>query len=157
LHWCEGDAELTIRQALEPWPLLCDTPVEGGSTSRFVDSSLRRFELISNDAFRQRHRLRLQGRPLPLPAPGEQRPIAVRFRQESLFPCLHPCLPVQVPLQLELLAPESDRAPLQRWQLLRESDGFEPLTADAAGISAEASGAPLRAALPTGCSLDLRL
>ncbi|MFN7678880.1 MAG: transglutaminase family protein, partial [Cyanobacteriota bacterium] len=34
---------LELRPALEPWPLICDTPVEGGSTSRFIDASLRRF------------------------------------------------------------------------------------------------------------------
>jgi len=157
LHWCEGDAELTIRQALEPWPLLCDTPVEGGSTSRFVDSSLRRFELITTDAFRRRYRLRLQGRPLPLPAPGDRRPIAVRFRQEALFPCLHPCLPADLPLRLELLASTGSDAPLQGWQLLQESDGFEALTTDASGSTANASSTPLRTALAGGCSLDLRL
>ncbi|MEN9540442.1 MAG: hypothetical protein RLZZ459_533 [Cyanobacteriota bacterium] len=161
LHWREGDAELTIRQALEPWPLLCDTPVEGGSTSRFVDSSLRRFELISSDGFRQRHRLQLQGRAVPLPAPGQQRPVAVRFRQEALFPCLHPCLPVQVPLRLDLLtatgstaSTSSGTTALRSWQLLRESDGFEPLTADASGSGDER---PLRAAPAESCSLDLRL
>ena len=104
LHWRQGAAELTIRQALEPWPLLCDTPVEGGSTSRFVDSSLRRFEVITTAAFRQQHRLQLQARPLQLPSGGAERPVAVRYRQEALFPCLHPCLPVQIPLQLDLLA-----------------------------------------------------
>ena len=160
LHWRQGEAELTIRQALEPWPLLCDTPVEGGSTSRFVDSSLRRFELISTAAFRQQHRLRLQGRPLPLPAAGaelgEKPPVAVRFRQEALFPCLHPCLPPQVPLQLDLLAAEGE-VPLQSWRLWQESNGFEDLTdAPQAAAPAEAGLAPLRAAA-MGCrTLDLR-
>ena len=157
LHWREGDAELTIRQALEPWPLLCDTPVEGGSTSRFVDSSLRRFELITTDAFRQRYRLRLQDRPLPLPVAGAARPVAVRFRQEALFPCLHPCLPAQLPLRLELLPSTGSNAPLQCWQLLQESDGFEALTAEAPGSAANAASTPLRAAIDGGCSLDLRL
>ncbi|MFZ9849593.1 MAG: transglutaminase family protein [Vulcanococcus sp.] len=154
LHWREGDAELTIRQALEPWPLLCDTPVEGGSTSRFVDSSLRRFELISNQAFRERYRLQLQGRALPLAADA---PRAVRFRQEALFPCLHPCLPNAVPLRLDLLAP-GQAAPLRSWTLWQEANGFEALTEpSAAGAQAMASAAPLQGAFPAACSLDLRL
>ena len=154
LHWRDGEAELTIRQALEPWPLLCDTPVEGGSTSRFVDSSLRRFELISTPAFRQGYRLQLQGRPLPLPDEG---PRAVRFRQEALFPCLHPCLANHVPLRLDLLDNGQD-APLQSWQLWNESAGFEALTeqAGAPGPAGSATTA-LRGAFATACSLDLRL
>ena len=154
LDWHDGEAKLTIRQALEPWPLLCDTPVEGGSTSRFVDSSLRRFELITNTAFRQRYRLELQGRALPLPSEG---PRAVRFRQEALFPCLHPCLPNDVPLRLDLLQAEQ-ASPRHSWQLWSESSGFEPLTEAGSG-SAEgpAAGRAMRGAFAAACSLDLRL
>ena len=154
LQWRQGPAELSIRQALEPWPLLCDTPVEGGSTSRFVDSSLRRFELIGSAALRQRYGLRLQGRPLRWPADPQQ-PLAVRYRQEALFPCLHPCLPVHVPLSLELLEGEQ---PVARWRLLNESAGFELLTQ----APPQAAGEPLHAtalqAAGEHCStVDLRL
>jgi len=145
LHWQQGQAELSIRQALEPWPLLCDTPVEGGTTSRFVDSSLRRFELIANASFRQHYRLVLQGRPLPWPHNPEQ-PVAVRFRQEALFPCLHPCLPVDLPLRLELHN-ASGGAPLARWQLLHESSGFELLT-EAVGGPAMTDSEPTSAPTP---------
>ena len=157
LHWQQGEAELTIRQALEPWPLLCDTPVEGGSTSRFVDSSLRRFELITTEAFRRTYQLQLQGRAVPLAVAGDPQPVAVRYRQEALFPCLHPCLPVQVPLVLTLRRAEGDQA-LQHWQLRSESGGFEALTGEPApmdhGMNA---GDALRAAATDGCTLDLRL
>lgn len=154
LHWRQGEAELSIRQALEPWPLLCDTPVEGGSTSRFVDSSLRRFELIASTALRQRYGLRLQGRQLPWPVDPTQ-PLAVRFRQEALFPCLHPCLPVHVPLDLELL--EGGQV-VAAWRLVSESTGFEALTqgATARASVATATGAPQT--LGEHCStVDLRL
>jgi uncharacterized protein (DUF2126 family) len=151
LHWSDGEATLTIRQALEPWPLLCDIPVEGGSTSRFVDSSLRRFELITSPAFRQRYSLRLQGRPLPLRA---DHPVAVRFRQEALFPCLHPCLANDVPLRLDLLAPDA-AAPTACWQLWREADGFHPISP--ASATGEPTGEALRGAFTGACTLDLRL
>ena len=154
LHWQQGEAELSIRQALEPWPLLCDTPVEGGSTSRFVDSSLRRVELIGSAALRQRYGLRLQGRALGWPADPEQ-PLAVRYRQEALFPCLHPCLPVHVPLSLELL--EGER-PLAHWRLQSESTGFELLTATAPEPAAAPPPAAALQAAGEHCStVDLRL
>jgi hypothetical protein len=119
--------------------------VEGGTTSRFVDSSLRRFELIANASFRQHYRLVLQGRPLPWPHNPEQ-PVAVRFRQEALFPCLHPCLPVDLPLRLELHN-ASGGAPLARWQLLHESSGFELLT-EAVGGPAMTDSEPTSAPTP---------
>ena len=154
LHWRQGPAELSIRQALEPWPLLCDTPVEGGSTSRFVDSSLRRFELIGSPELRQRHSLRLQGRPLPWPADPAQ-PLAVRFRQEALFPCLHPCLPVHVPLDLELL---EGAQVVAAWRLAGESTGFELLTQAGITHRQEPLGAkPLSAAGEHCSTVDLRL
>ena len=154
LHWRQGPAELSIRQALEPWPLLCDTPVEGGSTSRFVDSSLRRFELIGSPELRQRHSLRLQGRPLPWPADPAQ-PLAVRFRQEALFPCLHPCLPVHVPLDLELL---EGAQVVAAWRLAGESTGFELLTQAGITHRQEPLGAkPLSTAGEHCSTVDLRL
>jgi uncharacterized protein (DUF2126 family) len=156
LQWGLGEAELEIRQALEPWPLLCDTPVEGGSTSRFVDSSLRRFEICANGALRQDYLLRLQGREIPWPS-DPQRPVAVRYRQEALFPCLHPCLAPQVPLRLELLE-RSSAQPLAAWRLESESRGFEPLTGE---VNLRPAPAATQGALQGerehDCTLDLRL
>ena len=156
LQWQQGEAELCIRQALEPWPLLCDTPVEGGSTSRFVDSSLRRFELISNPALRDGYQLQLQGRTLAWPQDPDQ-PLAVRFRQEALFPCLHPCLPVDVPLELALLERGSG-ATTARWLLHHESKGFEPLTdAEACASPSTRATSALQGAGEHCSTVDLRL
>lgn len=156
LHWQQADAELSIRQALEPWPLLCDTPVEGGSTSRFVDSSLRRFEVIANPALQQRYELHIQGRLLPWPKQPDQ-PLAVRFRQEALFPCLHPCLPVHVPLQLELKQCSSE-ATVARWQLSSESSGFELLTDPGTSLAPPSQHPELLRGSGEHCStVDLRL
>ena len=153
LDWHQDGACLVIRQALEPWPLLCDTPEEGGTTSRFVDSSLRRFEVMANAELREHYALRLQGRPLPLPSNhGPAQPVAVRYRQDALFPCLHPCLPAHVPLQLDLV-PHGGAAGGRSWLLNTEAEGFLELPPG----PALAAGDPLRGAGPGACSLDLRL
>ena len=154
LHWQSGEATLTIRQALEPWPLLCDVPVEGGSTSRFVDSSLRRFELIVNPAFRREYRLLLQGRELRLATEGRQ-PLAVRYRQEALFPCLHPFEPLHVPLRLALIGHGSQQ-PIEAWILHSECNGFAAI--DPVVIWHEGpSGPPWLPVAPGLCTVDLRL
>ncbi|NDC33879.1 MAG: hypothetical protein EBZ51_00470 [Synechococcaceae bacterium WB9_2_112] len=157
LHWQAGEAAFTIRQALEPWPLLCDVPVEGGSTSRFVDSSLRRFELIANPVFQRDYRLLLQGRELPLVGERPQ-PLAVRYRQEALYPCLHPFVPVHVPLRLTLIGPGSQQ-PIAVWSLHGESSGFAPLDPldPAVAEPVGPSGPPWRPLTPDLCTLDLRL
>ncbi|MFS6826755.1 transglutaminase family protein [Cyanobium sp. ATX-6F1] len=136
--------------------MLCDTPVEGGSTSRFVDSSLRRFELISSAAFRQRFAVVLNGRPLTL---GE-RPVAVRYRQEQLYPCLHPAIAPHVPLELAVLetGAGSDAALEGYWTLASERDGFRPETpSDGSSPGEGLKAAPWRAANPGDVTVDLRL
>lgn len=96
----EGERpRLEVRPALEPWPLICDFPREGGFTSRFVDGSLRRFEVTANRAFRQHGWLTLQGRPLPLD-PDPSALLAVRYRLQRLYPCLHPGIAPDWPLRL---------------------------------------------------------
>ncbi len=90
--------ELILRPALEPWPLICDFPREGGFTSRFIDGSLRRFEVEANAAFRRHYRLLLNDRPLELAMTPEV--LAVRYRQQRLYPCLHPAIEPHWPLNL---------------------------------------------------------
>lgn len=118
LDWQRGDLSLQIRQAPEPWPLICDTPVQGGFTSRFIDGSLRRLELVVNDPFRQSGQVLLQGRPLPL----EQPLLAVRYRQLRLYPCLHPAIDPHLPLQLTLISPDG----VERFTLADGDHHFQP-------------------------------
>ncbi|MEB3167511.1 MAG: transglutaminase family protein [Synechococcaceae cyanobacterium] len=143
-HGAGGGAEaedvpgqLTLRPALEPWPLICDFPREGGFTSRFVDGSLRRFEVCADGAFRSRAELWLNGRPLPLPAgagggegegDGEDSLLAVRFRQQRLYPCLHPAIEPHLPLQLQVRSASGRRS----FQLNDAGDRFLPLAEDPA-------------------------
>jgi uncharacterized protein (DUF2126 family) len=162
LGWSDPNdttATLELRRALEPWPLLCDTPVEGGSTSRFVDSSLRRFEVISSASFRKRYGLVLNGRPLTLAA---TQPVAVRYRQEALYPCLHPCIPNHVPLDLRLIDRDQDQA-IAQWTLVNEAAGFERTAGESSGLASNPTDpntpkpSPWRGAWPGACTVDLRL
>jgi len=154
LQWRQDDWAVEIRPALEPWPLICDTPVEGGYTSRFIDASLRRLEISVSEAMRRDGAIVLQGRPLPL----DNSPLAVRYRHQRLFPCLHPAIDPQLPLRLELRTPGG----VERFQLTDADTHFEPLagTDEAppqdgqAGRAAEPWGGRIR---PGDLTLDLRL
>ncbi|MFZ9619934.1 MAG: transglutaminase family protein [Prochlorococcaceae cyanobacterium] len=155
LQWQSHNVGLEIREALEPWPLLCDVPVEGGSTSRFVDSSLRRFEVMLHSPFSKDYQLKIDGRPLPLAA-GVGQPIAVRYRQEALYPCLHPLMPVHVPLRLDLVA-QADGLAVASWILEDPASGFCSVEPVSAGPSHPAAATlPLRPAAPGLCTMDLR-
>jgi uncharacterized protein (DUF2126 family) len=97
----KSSSGLTIRRALEGWPLLCETPLEGGSTSRFVDTSIERLEFTVPANFSAR--IEVQGRELPLTVlPGDIRGAGLRYRRTALYPSLHPGLPVQLPLYISV-------------------------------------------------------
>jgi uncharacterized protein (DUF2126 family)/transglutaminase-like putative cysteine protease len=101
---------LTIRKALEGWPLLAETPTVGGSTSRFVDSSIERFELAVASGFYQRYVLLVNGRELPFRLLSAKESIAgLRYRKSALYPSLHPHIGIQLPLSIALVERETDR------------------------------------------------
>lgn len=103
LDHTEGQASLTIRRGHEGWPLLCETPLEGGSTSRFVDTSIERLEFVVTREFAARYRILVQGRELPLQRfPGGRFGAGLRYRRTALYPSLHPGIPPQMPLILTL-------------------------------------------------------
>ena len=95
----------TIRKAHESWPLLCETPVDGGTTSRFVDTSMERLELTADRKFFESHQIRVNNRPLQLKnIEGALFIAGLRYRRTNLYPSLHPGLPPQVPLELNLVS-----------------------------------------------------
>ncbi len=103
LEHTDGAAELTIRRAHEGWPLLCETPLEGGNTSRFVDTSIERLELLASRDFAERYKIHVQGRALPLQRfPGNRVGVGLRYRRTALYPSLHPGIAPQMPLVLTL-------------------------------------------------------
>ena len=103
-----GGVMLRVRRACEGWPLLCETPVEGGSTSRFVDTSVDRLE-ISVDADSVPFRLFFGGRELKLLEFPQGRGAGLRYRRSALYPSLHPGIPVQLPLDLIVADSENDQ------------------------------------------------
>ncbi|HEY3897441.1 MAG TPA: transglutaminase family protein [Chthoniobacter sp.] len=95
----DGSGTLTVRRAQEGWPLLCEQPLEGGSTSRFVDTSIERLEFVATREFAASHTIHVGGRELALQSfPGGKRGAGLRYRRTGLYPSLHPGIPPQMPL-----------------------------------------------------------
>jgi uncharacterized protein (DUF2126 family)/transglutaminase-like putative cysteine protease len=101
---------LTIRKALESWSLLAETPTLGGSTSRFVDSSIERIELAAASTFYQQYAVFVNRRELPFRSFSPKESIAgVRYRKSALYPSLHPQIGIQLPLSIVLIDREKDQ------------------------------------------------
>jgi uncharacterized protein (DUF2126 family) len=98
------DVHLELRQALEPWHVLGE---EQGSvaTARYVDSSLERLQLKVQGMTDPRHVVTCNGQRLPLHPTGTNGEFlaGVRYRAWQPPNCLHPTIPVQTPLVLDLV------------------------------------------------------
>ena len=98
------DVELELRQALEPWHVLGEEGVIGG-TARYVDSSLERVEVKVKGITGDRFVATCNGHTIPLTqtgVPGEA-VAGVRFRAWWPPSALHPTIPPHVPLVLDLV------------------------------------------------------
>ena len=158
LEFAAGDARLTIRHALQPWPLLGG---DGSGTSRLVDTSLHRFECVANDAFRRRWQVRIAGRLLPLAivplsdatlqTTAGSRAVwlaGLRYRRTKLQPSLHPGIPTHMPLRLDIVS-ESER---HAFMLTEDSPVFE--RHDAVMVP---PGPACRGLSPSDLTYDLRV
>jgi uncharacterized protein (DUF2126 family) len=140
----DSSTGLIVRRALESWPLLCETPLEGGTTSRFVDTSVERLEFSAPARFASR--VLVQGRELPLaPLPGQRIGAGLRYRRSALYPSLHPGVPVQLPLFVQV----DGRA----WRLDSERTQF----IECDPTAAPPVGPPCRRLHSTLLTYDLRL
>ena len=127
LEWKKGGVRLTVRRALESWPLLCETPVEGGTTSRFVDTSMQRLEFCADPAFNARYRIYVAGRPLELRRTSADSFLSgLRYRRTNLYPSMHPGISTQLPLSLTLVDRESGRSVAQ-FEMGTNDVAFRPL------------------------------
>ena len=99
-----GDTTLTLRTALEPWPVMGEEPV-GGGVSRSVDATVERVQLAVTGLTEGRHIVTCNGRRVPL-SPTRESGLyvaGVRFKAWSQPSSLHPRLPVQAPLVFDVI------------------------------------------------------
>jgi uncharacterized protein (DUF2126 family) len=97
--------ELELRQALEPWNVLAEESISGG-TVRTVDSSLERIQVkVSGITEESRYVVACNGRRMPLQLNREigTAVAGVRYRARSLSATLHPTVPVHAPLVFNLI------------------------------------------------------
>ena len=96
--------DIELRQAIEPWYVLGEEPGAGGTT-RYVDSSVERIQVRAQGLISERFAVICNGRRLPLQLTGTLGDLVcgVRFRAWQPPHCLHPTIPAQTPLVVELM------------------------------------------------------
>jgi len=143
---------LRVRRAHEGWPLLCETPVEGGTTSRFVDTSMQRLEFSATEGFSDSHEIYVAGRHLPLRAVAGRGAIAgLKYRRTNLYPSLHPGIAPQVPLEVCILEKKSHKI-RAAFSLASDAELFVEIPTSSARIG----GPPVRPSHKGAWTHDLR-
>jgi uncharacterized protein (DUF2126 family) len=106
-----GGLEVELRQALEPWHVLGEEGIIGG-TARYVDSSLERVQIKTRHMTGERYAITCNGRTLPLTSTGVhgEYVAGVRFRAWQPPSALHPTIGTHVPLVFDILDKWSGRA-----------------------------------------------
>ena len=102
---------MELRQAIEPWPVLGEEP-GGGSTVRYVDSSLERMQVRVTGLTGGRHLIACNGVRLPLhPTSIEGEFVAgIRYRAWAPTSALHPTIGTNVPLILDIVDSWTERS-----------------------------------------------
>ena len=102
---------IEVRQALEPWHVLGEDSVIGG-TARYVDSSLERVEVKVNGQIGDRYTITCNGRPLPLAPTGTWGESVAGIRYRAWWPpsALHPTIGTHVPLTIDVVDTWSGRS-----------------------------------------------
>ncbi len=95
---------LTLHNALEPWPVMGEEQIAGG-TSRAVDSSVERLQILATGLIQGRHLITCNGRQVPMaPSASLNTQVAgIRFKAWLQPNSLHPNLPVNNRLVFDLI------------------------------------------------------
>jgi uncharacterized protein (DUF2126 family) len=95
---------VTLRSALEPWHVMGEEGSAGG-TVRYVDASLERLELHVTGLVDPRHRVTVNGAPVPLQTTGRVGEFVCGVRYRAWLPqsALHPTIGINAPLTVDLV------------------------------------------------------
>lgn len=96
--------ELTLRNALEPWHVMGEESISGG-TARYVDSSLERIEICISGLNQSRYTVTCNGKQVPLQPTGTAGEYVAGIRYKAWNPpsSLHPSIGVHAPLTFDIV------------------------------------------------------
>ncbi len=106
-----NNLQMELRQAIEPWNVLGEE-MAGGSTARYVDSSVERMQIKVSGMTGDRYQIACNGRRLPLHptgTPGEF-VAGVRYKAWAPHSAMHPSIAIQVPLVFDIIDSWNQRA-----------------------------------------------
>ena len=100
----QRDIQLELRTALEPWHVLGEEP-GGGSTVRYVDSSLERLQVKARGLIGDRFAVAVGGHRVPLRPTGTngEAVAGVRYRAWQPSECLQPTIGAHTPLVFDIV------------------------------------------------------